>query len=465
MSKKALRAVALACALGLLAAACGSDKKTTSGSSAASSGGQAAKSLLPNKGPCDASKPKYNVGILTTIESPTLSLKDDATALDSTIKAFNGRGGIGGHCMNLTICDTKSDVNREVDCARQFVSSGIVATLSDSSSFNPQGVKEIMESAGIPRVGISPSTPDLNSTVAYPLDLGGAGATFIQVPGCTTHGLTKLGAIHVDTPQAGPLFAAMAGLLKAYNATLDFKVPVTAGTTDYQQFTLAAKNAGVQCAIIPLGQNEATQVLGAAKQLGTDLKFSGSANSFSSNDMKNLGSFAQNIYLGSSYPPARASQDRWPILADIINDVKGAGLTADTLKTAPIRSWLAAYALVTIVEKFGTPDDISKEAITKALKAAKDVDMFNMIPPWTPSFSATGGQGAFASVSNPWYYVVSFDSKGDPTVADKRINIINELGGKLDYPQPAAAGSSSSSSSSSGSSSSSSASASSSPSN
>jgi hypothetical protein len=111
--------------------------------------------------------------------------------------------------------------------------------------------------------------------------------------------------------------------------------------------------------------------------------------------------------------------------------------------------------LKTVVEKFGKPDDITKEAVTAALKAAKDVDMFGLIPPWTPSFSATGGQGAFSAVSNPWYYVISYDTNGKPTVQDKQFNFVSEIAGKIDYPQPtAAATTSSSGSASSGSSSS-----------
>jgi ABC-type branched-subunit amino acid transport system substrate-binding protein len=447
--KVVTKSAVLLCALALLVTACGSDKKSsTSSSSGGTSSSQAFKSLLPNNGPCDASLPKYPIAINTVIESAALSLKDDSVALKASVDAFNARGGVGKHCMNLTICDSQGDPNKEVDCARQFVANKIVATLSDVTSFNPQGTKEIMEAAAIPRVGISPATQELNSTVTYALDAGGTGTTFMMIPGCTRNGHTKLAAIHVDTPAIGPLFAALSGMLKAYNATLDTKVPVTKGTTDFQQFTLGAKNGGATCTIIPLGQAEAVQVLQAAKALGTDMKFSGSLGSFSADDMKSFGDFTKQLYLNTAIPPATAPLDKWPIMADVLNDLKPAGLTANNLKTAPLRSWLATYAFVTIIEKFGKPDDISKEAITAAMKAAKDVDMFKLIPPWTPSFSATGGQGAFASVSQPWYYVVTYDANGNATVQDKVYNVVNEITGKIDYPQPTAAASSGSSSAS-----------------
>jgi branched-chain amino acid transport system substrate-binding protein len=472
MPKGVLTAVSLACALAMVAAACGGDNKsstnTTAGATTTTTGGSTSSGAstssastssastgsattttgggganLPDNGPCDASKAKYKVGQVNVVESPVLSLKDDSTALSIAVDAFNKRGGVGGHCMELTICDTKGDPNKEVDCARQMVNSGAVATLSDVTPFNTQGVKEVMEAAQLPRIGISPGTQDLNSNVAFGFDAGGAGTTFMQVPGCTRNGNTKLAAIHVDTASISALFAAMTPMLKAYNATMDTKVPVAAGTTDYNQFTLAAQNAGATCAIIPLGQNEALQVLESAKQLNTDLKFSGSAASFNAADMKNFGDFAKQIYLNAGYPSPTADQSRWPILGTIIKDLSASGkpeMQAQNMKLPAIRSWLAVYALTAIVSKFGKPDDVSRQAVMAAVKAAKNVDMFGLVPPWTPTFSLAPGT-PFASISQPWYYVESFDAQGNVTVADKQLNVVAEIGGKIDYPQPTGASS------------------------
>src|SRR5207302_8194111 len=139
----------------------------------------------------------------------------------------------------------------------------------------------------------------------------------------------------------------------------------------------------------------------AAQQLNTDMKFSGSAASFTVTDMKAFGDFSKQFYLNYAFPPPQASQQTWPILHDVLADLaasKKPELQGDAIKPVAVRSWLAAYSLVTVVEKFGHPDDISRSAITAALKAAKDVDMFGLIPPWTPSFSALPGS-PFSSVS------------------------------------------------------------------
>jgi len=72
-----------------------------------------------------------------------------------------------------------------------------------------------------------------------------------------------------------------------------------------------------------------------------------------------------------------------------------------------------------------------------AIQAAQDVDHLGLIPPWTPTNSELPGS-AFSSVSQPWYYVMTFDTAtGQFVVDDEQYNVINELTGTIDYPQPA----------------------------
>jgi hypothetical protein len=92
-------------------------------------------------------------------------------------------------------------------------------------------------------------------------------------------------------------------------------------------------------------------------------------------------------------------------------------------------------ALVQVVEQYGDPDDVSREAITAALGAAEGIDMYGLIPDWTPTDGA--GEGLFGKVSNPWYYTITFDSDTDEFVlADEQVNLVEEVDGNLDYAQP-----------------------------
>src|SRR5262245_60379767 len=148
MGLKRLGVAAAACALVLAAVACTEDSGDD-GAGGGAEGGRAAtgaverSGLLPDHGPCDRSLPPYPIGIMTVFESPLLSLVDQVDAAEASVEVFNGRGGIGGHCMDLTTCDTHLDPNGEVDCARQFADGGIVATVNDTTGANPDAVVEV----------------------------------------------------------------------------------------------------------------------------------------------------------------------------------------------------------------------------------------------------------------------------------------------------------------------------------
>lgn len=439
MQKRKWLAVGV-CALALVATACTED----SGGDGASAGDDGAdveverSGLLTDDGPCDEALPPYPIGIMTVFESPVLSLIDQVDAADAAVEAFNGRGGIGGHCMQLTTCDTGLDPNGELECARRFVDDGLVATVHDTTAANPTGVIETTEPAGLPRIGISPGSEEMGASNSFPIGAGGVGTTMMMPAQLARAGHEKIAMIHVDTPPIQALRGVLQPMFDAYGAELTAMIPVPQGTTDYQQFILAAQDSGATGVMLPLGEAEAVQVIRAAEQLGSDLEFATSLGTFGQADAEDLGAFADQVLFNSELPPVTASPDEWPILGDVIADLSASGkpeLEADQIKSSSFRSWLAVYALDQVVEQFGDPDDVSREAITAAFESARDVDMFGLIPPWTPRGGT--GEGILGAVSNPWYYQVTFDTgEGDFVVGDELLNVVDELAGTIEYPQP-----------------------------
>jgi branched-chain amino acid transport system substrate-binding protein len=441
--RKRKRFAAGVCVLGLVVGACtedsGDEGAAASEDGGTSDGGEIERSgLLADDGPCDEALDPYPIGIMTVFESPVLSLIDQVNAAEASVEAFNSRGGIGGHCMELTTCDTGLDPNGELDCARQFVDDGVVATVHDTTAANPTGVIETTEPAGLPRIGISPGSEELSASNSFPIGGGGVGTTFMMFPTLARTERTEIALIHVDTPAIQALPPLLEPLLDAYGAELTAMIPVPEGTTDYQQFVLAAQDSGATGVGLALGEAEAVQVIRAAEQLDTDLAFSTSLGTFGQADAEELGAFADQMVFNSELPPATASLDRWPILADVIADLSASGepeLQRDEIKSSAFRSWLAVYALDEVVEKFGNPDDVSREAITAAFESASDIDFFGLIPPWTPR--AGTGAGIFGSVSNPYYFQVTFDSEaGEFVVDDELLNVVEEVDGNTDYAQP-----------------------------
>ena len=251
-------------------------------------------------------------------------------------------------------------------------------------------------------------------------------------------GHTKIAMIHVDTPPIQALRTVLVPMFESYGAELTAMIPVPQGTTDYQQFILAAEDSGATGVMLPLGEAEAVQVIRAAEQLGSDLEFATSLGTFGQSEADELGPFADQVLFNSELPPVTASLEEWPILGDVVLDLSESGkpeLQIDQIKSSSFRSWLSVYALVQVVEQFGNPDDVSREAISAAFDSATDVDMFGLIPPWTPRGGT--GEGILGAVSNPYYYQVTFDvDEGDFVVGDELLNVVEELAGNNEYPQP-----------------------------
>ena len=415
------------------------------GAMLAPSGGASTRSasLVPNNGPCDKSKPVVNLGLITVFDSPVLHLKDQADAAQASVVAFNKRGGVGGHCLKLTTCDDGADPNQAADCARKMVNSKVVATINDTTAVGNQGVIDILKAGGVPRFEVSPGTEDLTNPLSYAIGAGGVGTTFMMAPPLLKTGHKKLYMIGVDVPTMGTLPPLMKPMVASYGAEILGLSKVPAGTTDYQQFVLAAQDAGADSVMLPLGDNEAIQVLQAAKQLNTKLDFSVSLGTFGKADIKQFGSFAKHILFNAELPPVTGDQKTWPILKQVIADLSASGdpqLQKDKIKSSPFRSWVAVYHFVTLMGQ-NNPDNITRASVVAALNSAKDLDTFGLIPPWTPN--QEGGVNGVAGqlthwtrISQPWYYLVSWDGK-QFVVAKDRMNVSEEMGGNHTYTQPA----------------------------
>ena len=397
---------------------------------------------IETEGKCDAKLTKIPVAALIVGETPALDLQDQADALVTGAKVFNKKyGGVGGHCFDVTVCDVKADPNTAADCAREVAASDAVATLNDTTPFGAADVVTILKNAGIPRLGVSPGTDELRDSNSYAIGAGGAGTTFMMVPPLGQAGFKKIYMIGVDTPTIDTLFSIMKPMAAANGAELVGLSKVPPGTTDFQQFILAADDAGADSVILPLGNNEAVQVLQAAQQLGSKLEFSVSLGTFGRKDIKDFGKFGKQMLFNAELPPPTASQKTYPVLKNITADLASDG-SADNqpekLKTSPVRSWVALWHFKTIMENSGADlANLTRADVTAALNSATDVDTFGLMPPWTPNKPSNILGGALNRVSNPWYYNVSWNGK-DFVIAKDRMNVEEELNGNTEYAQPTA---------------------------
>lgn len=377
-------------AVALVAVACGGDDDD-SGSGGGNTTTTAGAPIdykalgLWDDGPCDKAAPPLKVGLMTVFESPLISLKDQADALEAAATAFNKRGGANGSCIQVTVCDDGANADQALSCVRKVDQAGVVATINDQGTAGQAEVSAAMQQAKIPRVASNVTQDDWGDPNAYPLDASGTGVTFLMPEALIKAGVNKIGLVRVDLPQAGALVGLLSDAYKG-KATFPYDAPVPAGTTDYSQFILGAQNKGVEGVALALGEQEAVQVLRAGQQLNTTLRIGSSLGTFSHKTVADFGDFAKQMDFIWSFPPATVDVPVYQVLrADLAASGEEA-LQPENLKASPMRSWIGLYALLKMIRD-ADMKDFTRDGITKMLKNAKDVPMLDIFggENWTPN--------------------------------------------------------------------------------
>jgi ABC-type branched-subunit amino acid transport system substrate-binding protein len=380
-------------ALTLVAAACADDDE---GGGGGGSDGEPSEDIdyealgLWDEGPCDEAADPLVIGLITTFESPGISLGDQALALEASAEAFNQRGGANGACIEVHNCDEENNADKALACVDEMDQAGVMVTVNDQGLQSQADVSQRFADLGIPRLAGNVTNNDWGDQNAYPLDASGTGSTFLMPQALLDADATELGIIRV-----GGGAAAMKGLLTPVyaddGATFVYDAEVAGGTTDFTQFITGAEEAGANGVMLALAEQEALQVVDAAQQLGTELKVGGTLGTFAHSSVAEMGDFAGQMALMWSFPPATADL---PVYEALRSDLAAAGeeaLETENLKASPMRSWIGLYGLLWMIRD-AELTDLSRESIKATIEAAEDVPMLDMFggEDWTPDTDHPG---------------------------------------------------------------------------
>lgn len=401
MPKTLARSLAAMMSLALVAAACSGDDD---GTGEATGGGNGETSTTVNggeaidyeelglwdDGPCDTDLDPLVIGLMTVFESQVLSLGDQALALEASAEAFNARGGANGACIEVHTCDDGGTLDQSLACVRELDDAGVVATVNDTTTAGHAEVADGLSEAGIPRIATNVTPSDWGDPNAYPMDSGSTGVTFLLPRALIEEGVSEIGVLRVDQAAASALIGLLDDLY-GDRATFPLDLPVPAGTTDYNQFVIAADDEGVGGVMLALGEQEATQLVRAGQQLDTDLLFGSSLGSFSHANVVELGGVADQMVFQWSFPPATFDL---PVYEALRDDLAASGedmLQPENLKASPMRSWIGLYALLRMIRDDGMTE-FSRDGVTTMLDEATDVPMLGIYggEEWTPSLDREG---------------------------------------------------------------------------
>ena len=350
--------------------------------------------------------------MLMPVQSAQVSNPDNVDVFKVTIAAINQRGGVGKNHNRLqgVFCDTRTDPNQEVSCAREMADQHVVATVYDLVVNNAAAVDGLMEAAKIPRIGLSAnSTPDFSSSVAFPLSAGPVAGYVAAGVGFAKEGKKKVFLARTDASTGGLLKGFIAPPLKQAGVEVVGEVPLATGSTDYSPYVTDMQRSGADSVLMAVAEQAGAQFVATMAQLNNKTRVGVYSPTLSVDTLRKYKSVTKGTLLTNSYPyPSVNNEKRFPALKQYFAEMKASGkknLQPNTIKPAGFNTWVALRAFEKVTAGL---DTITNETVLDALKTAKDIDMDGLIPPWTPS---APGFSLFKTSSNHTVYVMKFDGK------------------------------------------------------
>lgn len=146
----------------------------------------------------NAAKSPIKVMIIAVLSNPAFSDPEAETAAQAYVKEANASGGINGHPIDLEVCDSNLDPNKETACFQKAVTDHVVAVVGSFLLFGT-GMK-LLQTAGIPFIGGNGTTlAEFTSPVSFPADSGEIGWYYGEAALIKQAGVTKPAIMYCDT--------------------------------------------------------------------------------------------------------------------------------------------------------------------------------------------------------------------------------------------------------------------------
>lgn len=395
---------ACAAALALAVGACGSSDKSSSSSSG---GGSSTATGSP------PSKSTVKLGMINSTGA-FVSSPDANAGAQAAVRAINARGGLAGHKLELEICNDKGDPTLAATCAHRMISDKVAAIVS-GIGLNDQNSQPILEPSGIPEIlARAGSSNALNSDHVYLI----AGGTTFSYPVQADYLVKKLNLKYsymiTDSPNAVVLKKNTLATFKRNGTDPVAQVMVAPNQADFAPIVAAADKGGSQAALAVIPFQQVPLFARAAAAAGSPFKYITSNTIYSTKDVSSFGGAdaLSKIISVVPFPPLTADI---PGVKQFLADMKAeqdagdSNAAVDAQNGNGIAAWLCLIALEEALKQTNS-SDVSSAGINTAMRAAKDLTMQGVIPPWTPDKAGPTGLGR---LSNDAYYVIGYKA-GQP---------------------------------------------------
>jgi ABC-type branched-subunit amino acid transport system substrate-binding protein len=328
--------------------------------------------------------------------STTLTLPEDFDAAMAHVQAVNAAGGVNGHPIEATECDTMEDPTFAASCAREAVANGDVAVVSTftttGSSFVP-----ILQAAGIPYIdpGLF-STAEFTSPISFPL-AGGAPVAFLGVGQELANLGCRQGAIIASVSAAtAAVIAFVEASFKHAGGTSISVVNVSATQPDMAAAVAALQSDHAQCVTLVITTDEADTFFNALREspLFGKIVVGSNSNVLDPNLIATEGSAVNGtIEIGAGHIPS----DNVPAVAAAVKEIHQYQPNSPKITGLALEAWAATYLLLNdaLPAVQGT---VTAAKVKAALSSLSSAGTGGIFPPI--NFTTPNSVAAFSRVFN-----------------------------------------------------------------
>ena len=335
---------ALAAALALTIAACGSSSDTGGSGSSASPGA--------------ASGEPIKVGAVLSLTGTYAGLGEgEKNVIDMEVKRINDAGGINGRPLEVIIEDDATDEAKAAAAAAKLIEQDeVVAILGATGSGQTMAMRGDVDRAGVPQVSMAGATAITNPVDS--LVFATPWSNTIVVPFTLQYmkdqGITKIGLISDSGGFGKDGQAVITEEAPNYGIEIVDDETFNPGDTDMSAQLTKIKNSGAEAIVMWTAGAEAATIVKNARDLGIDLPVIGSHGIARREFIEGAGEAAEGVVL--------------PAGKILLPETYGEGTDAYTVATDFIDRYTAAYG-----EPPSTFAGYAYDALNLVVEAAKRV--------------------------------------------------------------------------------------------
>ena len=332
----------------------------------------------------DGDTPTIEFRTIASVGSGLSNYPDVEAGARAAVEAVNEAGGVNGHRIVHSFCNTDGDVNKASACTREAVDDRVVAVVGRADIYTQQ-TTPILEQAGVPDIGVfaSGTESDAVSPVAYPRTSGNFGVYASAPHVFEEAGYTRMAIVAVDVSIAHTQVALTEDAARAAGVdTVEVVLVPAEGVTDYAPYAQSLKESGAEAALVMLGPERSQAFYRAVEALGVDVQLATSAYSVGEAEAEAIGTAADGTWAMS--PFASPSDTSVPGIAEYHAELDAAGIADDRVlrRTAGLNAWLSVHAAAQVAATID--GEITSESMVEALERTRDMDVRGLVT-WSPA--------------------------------------------------------------------------------